>query len=145
MEEAMEKGILDNDLRNLKFLAQSWSLAKENEKAVPVMMAAADMSTDGELDLQLAQIFLNMEKYDEAIDASERAIHKGQLRKPGNAHLILGMALFNKRHFAESLSQLAKAEAHRGSEAMAKRWRKFVQSEQEYASKVLSQTAQVGS
>lgn len=145
IQQAFNDGALDKNLRNLKFLAQSWSLAKENEKAVPVMMAAADMSKDGELDLQLAQIFLNMEKYDEAINASERAIYKGELRKPGNAHLILGMALFNKRHFAESLSHLAKAEAHRGSEAMAKRWRKFVQSEREYASKVLRETAQVGS
>ncbi len=145
MDEAMESGVLEKDLRNLKFLAQSWSLAKESEKAVPVMMAAAEMSEDGELDLQLAQTFLNMEQFDEAIEASERAIQKGQLRKPGNAHLILGMALFNKRHFAESLLQLAKAEEHESSEAMAKRWSKFVESEQEYARKVLSQTAQVGS
>lgn len=145
MEDGMESGVMEKDLRNLKFLAQSWSLAKESGKAVPVMTAAAAMSKDGELDLQLAQTFLNMEKFEQAIDASERAIHKGQLRNPGNAHLILGMALFNKRNFAESLSQLAKAEEHKNSEAMAKRWRKFVENEQEYARKVLSQTAQVGS
>lgn len=145
MEEAMDKGILDNDLRNLKFLAQSWSLAKENERAVPVMMAAAKLSKDGELDLQLAQIFLNMEKYDDAVKASERAIRKGDLNKPGNAHLVLGMALFNQRNFAESLMQLAKAQEHKSTEGMAKRWSKFVESEQEYARKVLLQPVELGS
>ncbi|WP_185969122.1 tetratricopeptide repeat protein [Aliiglaciecola sp. M165] len=145
IEQAIDHGVLDNDLRNLKFLAQSWSLAKEDEKAVPVMLAAAQMSSDGELDMQLAQIFLNMEKYDDAIEASQRAIDKGDLRNPGNAHLILGMALFNKQRFVASLTQLAKAEEHQKTEAMAKRWSQFVKNEQEYFSNVLGRATQVGS
>ena len=145
MESAIDGGVMDKSLTNLKFLAQSWSLAKENEKAVPVMMAAADLSEDGELDLQLAQIFLNMEEYDSAAEASQKALDKGNLRNPGNAHLILGMALFNQQYFAESLIQLAKAEEHQGTKAMAERWRKFVENEQEYFTNVLASATQLGS
>ena len=46
MEQAMNDGI-EKNLRNLKFLGQSWSLAKEQDKAIPVMMQAAELSEDG--------------------------------------------------------------------------------------------------
>ena len=131
MQQAMEQGVLEENLRNLKFLAQSWSLAKEDEKAVPVMVAAAELSEDGELHAQLAQTYLNMEEYDKAIEASKTAIDKGELRNPGVAHLILGMALFNKEKYAESLNQLAEAEKFNRSKRMAQQWRRFVTSEKE--------------
>lgn len=145
MEKGIQEGKLEKNLRNLKFMSQSLSRAKENEKAIPVMFAAAEMSDDGELDLQLGQIFLKMEKYDEAIAASMRSMEKGGLSNPGTAHLVLGMAYFNERNFAESLQQLAKAEMHSKTKGMAQRWKKFVENEQEYANKIYAQTPLVGS
>jgi tetratricopeptide (TPR) repeat protein len=53
MQAAIDKGVLPSNLTNLTFLSQSWSAAKENEKALPVMMAAAQLSENGELDAQL--------------------------------------------------------------------------------------------
>lgn len=76
----MNEGVLEKNLRNLKFLGQSWSLAKEQDKAIPVMMQAAELSEDGELDAQLAQILLNEERFDDAIAAADRAVEKGDLR-----------------------------------------------------------------
>lgn len=130
MEQAMENGVLEKNLRNLKFLAQCWNLAKESEEAVPVMQAAAALSTDGELDAQLGQLFLNMERYDDAIASAKRALEKGDLRNQGTTHLVLGMAYFNKNQFALALDELAEAEKHSTSRGMARQWSKFVESEQ---------------
>lgn len=129
MEQAMDDGVLDKNLRNLKFLAQCWSLAKENEAAVPVMRAAADLSEDGELDGQLAQIFLNLEKWDQAIESANKALEKGGLRNQGTTHLVLGMAFFNKNRFNDALNQLAEAQKHKSSRGMAQQWSKFVETE----------------
>lgn len=129
MEQAMDNGVLEKNLRNLKFLAQCWSLAKENEAAVPVMRAAADLSEDGELDGQLAQIFLNLEKWDQAIESANKALEKGGLRNQGTTHLVLGMAFFNKNRFNDALNQLAEAQKHKSSRGMAQQWSKFVETE----------------
>ena len=131
MELAMENGTLEKNLRNLKFLAQCWSLAKENEKAVPVMVAAADMSEDGELDAQLAQTYLNMEEYAKAVESSQKALEKGELRNQGVTHLVLGMALFNQEKYVEALNQLAEAEKFNSSRRMAQQWKRFVTSEKQ--------------
>jgi tetratricopeptide (TPR) repeat protein len=129
MEQAMNDGVLEKNLRNLKFLGQSWTLAKEQEKAVPVMAQAADLSEDGELDAQLAQIYLNMENWDKAITAADNALNKGELRNPGIPYLIKGMALYNKKEYATALNVLAEAEKFSSSKGMAQQWSKFVESE----------------
>lgn len=129
MEQAMNNGVLEKNLRNLKFLAQCWTLAKENETAVPVMKEAASLSEDGELDAQLSQILLNLERWDEAIASAETALEKGGLRNQGTTHLVLGMAFFNKKRFVDALNQLAEAEKHSTSRGMAQQWSKFVESE----------------
>ena len=129
MEQAMEDGVLERNLRNLKFTAQSWNLAKETDKAIPVMQEAADMSTDGELDAQLAQLFMNDEKWDLAIKAAENAISKGALRNPGLPHLVKGMSLFNKNKYALALNELAEAEKYNQSKRIAEQWGQYFQSE----------------
>lgn len=133
MEQAMQDGALEKNLRNLKFLGQSWSLAKEQDKAIPVMMEAAALSENGELDAQLAQILLNEERFDDAIAAVDRAVEKGDLRNPGLVYLIKGMALYNKKQYALALDQLAEAEKHQKSRAMAQQWMQFVQGEKRQA------------
>ncbi|MEP4890080.1 MAG: tetratricopeptide repeat protein [Aliiglaciecola sp.] len=129
MEQAMENGVLEKNLRNLKFLAQTWTLAKEHEKAVPVMRSAAALSEDGELDAQLAQILLNMDRFEEAIESAQTALEKGGLRNQGTTHLVLGMSYFNQKRYVDALNQLAEAEKHPTSRGMAQQWSKFVQSE----------------
>lgn len=136
MQDAMDKGVLDKDLRNLKFLSQAWSLAKESEKAEPVMIAAAKLSDDGELDAQLGQMYLNMERWIDAIQTSQRALEKGGLRNEGTAHLVMGMAYFNIGEYQDAIEQLSQAEKFDRSKAMAKQWAKYVETEKQNAQRL---------
>ncbi|MBN7818632.1 CDC27 family protein [Bowmanella yangjiangensis] len=129
MEQAMNDGVLERNLRNLKFAANCWALAKNDDKAIPVLTAAAKLSDDGELDAQLGQMYLNQEKFDRAIDATMIALQKGGLRNQGMAHLVLGMAYFNKQRFNDALNELAKAEKFDSAKRMAQQWGKYVESE----------------
>lgn len=129
MEQAMKQGVLEKNLRNLRFLGQSWSAAKNQDKAVPVLTEAAALSDDGELDSQVAQLLLNMDKWDEALAAADRAVAKGGLRNPGLVYMVKGMALYNKKQYALALNALAEAEKHPRSKGMAQQWKQFVESE----------------
>ena len=129
MQKAFDAAKLSENERNLTFLAQSWNAAKETEKAIPVMLAAAKLSKTGELFAQLGQMYLNMDKWRQAIAASQQAIEKGGLRNEGMSHLVIGMAQFNVGEYNQALSQLAKAQEYDGSRGMAKQWSKFVEGE----------------
>ena len=129
MQGAINDGLLEENLRNLKFLGQCLQLAKENDKAVPVMRAAAELSADGELYAQLAQLFLNIDKFDDAITNAELALEKGNLRNQGTVHLVLGMSYYNQRQFVKALDQLAKAEEFKNTHKMAEQWQQFVSGE----------------
>jgi tetratricopeptide (TPR) repeat protein len=129
MEDAIDSGLLDANLRNLQFLAQSWQRAKEDEKAVPVMQQAAELADDGKIDAQLALLYFNLEEYEKAIEAAKTAIDKGDLDNPGNTHMVLGLALYNTRQFALALEQLATAETFSGSRGAARQWSSYVAKE----------------
>ena len=129
MEDALASGLLESNLRNLTFLGQSWQQAKEDEKAVPVMEQASLLADDGKIDAQLALLYFNLEQYEKAIDAANKAIDKGDLDNPGNTHMLLGLALYNTRQFAMALDELANAESFRASRGAARQWKQFVETE----------------
>ncbi len=129
MEQAIESGVLEANLRNLKFLANSWQLSQERDKAVPVMMQAAELSDDGELNAQLALLHYNLSQYDKAIAAAELALEKGGLKRAGDTHMVLGLSLYNQKQFARALEQLAEAESFSSSRAAARQWAKYVEKE----------------
>jgi tetratricopeptide (TPR) repeat protein len=129
MDDAIASGVLESNLRNLSFLAQSWQAAREEEKAVPVMQAAAALADDGELDAQLALLYFNLDEFEKAINAANTAIEKGGLDNPGNTHMVLGLALYNQRQFALALDELAKAETFSRSRTAARQWSRYVERE----------------
>ncbi|MGK0305833.1 MAG: tetratricopeptide (TPR) repeat protein [Gammaproteobacteria bacterium] len=141
MQKAIDVSKLPENERNLTFLAQSWNLAKETEKAIPVMLAAAKLSETGELYAQLGQMYLNMDQWTQAIAASQQAIEKGGLRNEGMSHLVIGLAQFNVGEYNEALTQLAKAQEFDSSRGMAQQWSKFVEGER----KQIATYASVGS
>lgn len=139
MEKALAEGKLEKNLRNLRFLSQCLSAAQEHDKAIPVMSQAAALSDDGELDAQLAQIFLNKEEFAPAIEAAKTSLDKGGLRNPGTSHLVLGMAYFNLERYVDALDELSKAQEFDASRGMAQQWSRFVSSEKESAERLAAE------
>jgi tetratricopeptide (TPR) repeat protein len=130
MEQAIKSGLLEENLRNLKFLAQAWQRAKEDKKAVPVLEEAAALSEDGQLDAQLALLYYNLNDYEKAINAANQALAKGDLDRAGDTHMVLGLSLYNSQRFVQALEQLALAEEFNSSRSAARQWRQYVVKEQ---------------
>ena len=126
MDQALQNGLLERNLRNLKFLSICWTSAKEQAKAIPVLIEAAELAEDGELDAQLAHLYYNSDKFDSAIASSNAAIEKGGLSNQGSVHMLLGLAYYNQKDFVKALDELAKAEGFKSSRAAAQQWKQFV-------------------
>lgn len=131
LEQAMEKGIVEKSVKNLEFLAQAWSFAKEEQKSIPALVQAAELSDSGNLDARLGEVYLNLEQWKKAVDASLTALKKGELKNEGQAHLVLGMAYFNLNKFDKSIASLGLATGFKKSQKMASQWAKYVSNEKE--------------
>ncbi|WP_286235112.1 tetratricopeptide repeat protein [Thalassotalea sediminis] len=112
--------------KHLEMLAQSFIAAKEDDKAIPVLVKASEIAEDGKFDAQLAQAYLNTEKWDLAIESAEKAIERGGVSRLGDMHLIVGMSHFNLKNFTDSMAAFEQAEQIKSSAKSASQWLKYV-------------------
>lgn len=131
LEQALEQGAVERNLRHMKLLAQAWVAARETDKASAALLAAAALSDDGELDAQRATLLLNAERNKDAIIAAQAALEKGDLKQPGTMHLVIGMAELNLENFNAALQAFAVAKKFDDARKSASQWERYAQAEQE--------------
>lgn len=117
-------------------MSQAYVMAKENDKAIPVLMKGSEIAQDGKFDEQLAQTYLNTDQWQKAIDAANKALKRGDLNNEGNMHLALGMAHFNLQNFDQALVAFNQAEKFSPVAKTAKQWHRYVKKEQDYQMKL---------
>jgi hypothetical protein len=126
---AIENGSVSAVEKNLDMLAQSYIAAKNDEKAIPVLVKAAEIAETGKFDAFLAQSYLNLEKWDLAIASAKKAIARGGVDRLGNMHLVIGMSHFNLKNFNDSLTAFDDARQLKETAKTAKQWHQYVKRE----------------
>ncbi|NTS78315.1 tetratricopeptide repeat protein [Catenovulum sp. SM1970] len=142
LEQGIKDGKIDENVDNLKFVAQSLTMAREDEKAIPVLTKAAELAENGDLYAQLGQTLLNLDRNKEAIAAIKKAQAKGDLTDLGTAKLVLGMAHFNLKEYVDSELAFEQAIDHKSSRRLANQWVKYVKSEKQNALQLANIAAQ---
>lgn len=96
LEEEMAAGTVKRDLRNLRLLAQLWSMARDQDKAIEALTAAARISPTGELYYRIGQSYFADENFNQAIRNLNEALNRGGLsaKDRGDIYLLLGNAYF---------------------------------------------------
>ncbi|MEJ6476403.1 tetratricopeptide repeat protein [Pseudoalteromonas piscicida] len=133
LNKGIEAGVVEDSAKNLTFIAEAFVQAREDKKSIPFFLAAAEKVDNGNLDQRLAEIYLNLERYDEAADHARLALNKGDLTFESNAYVALGMAQFNLQNFDASILAFEQAEKHKKSANLAKQWIKYVKREKVHA------------
>lgn len=136
LDDAIAKGIVVANEKRIQLMAQAYVMAKEDDKAIPVLIKGSEIAENGQFDEQLAQAYLNTEDWQLAIDAANKAIERGGLDNEGNMHLALGMGYFNLQQFERSLSAFEQAKKFKVVSKTAKQWVVYVTKEQEYQSQL---------
>lgn len=129
LEKEMASNRVEKDVRTLRLLSQAWYTSREDEKAIPPLRQAAELSGDGELFVRLAQAHINLEQWDQAATAIQRGIRLGGISREDTAHIMLGMALFNQKKLSLARDSFQKALPDNRSRRTAQQWIQYVDSE----------------
>jgi tetratricopeptide (TPR) repeat protein len=94
LTEGFERGVVSENERNLRSLAQYWHMAQEVDRAIPVYQQAAELAADGRTFAHLATLFLEKNELDQCVTASDRALQRGELRSRANSMMVRSMCLY---------------------------------------------------
>jgi tetratricopeptide (TPR) repeat protein len=100
IEGAIEKKLVNLDDKLYEKLANCWIAAGEFDKSVPPLQRAAEMASTGDTFIRLGEVQVQREDWPAAIVAVQRGVDKGQLKDPGNAQLMLGIAHYNQKDYS---------------------------------------------
>ncbi|MEW6993211.1 tetratricopeptide repeat protein [Colwelliaceae bacterium MEBiC 14330] len=135
LEKAIEQGVVFADENNLSMLSQAYLAAKENQRAIDMLIKLSEINSSGKHDALLAQTYLNTEQWQLAINASSLALTRiadsalttDSIEKDkATMYLIQGMANFNLKKFDASLSAFNNAAKFSSTEKTAVQWSKYV-------------------
>lgn len=129
LKQALELNIVENNAKNNAFIAEAYIQAREDELSLPYFKQASNLSTNGNYEQRLAEVYINLELYEEAADSARSALEKGDLLNEANAYVALGMAQYNLTNFDASILAFEQAEKHKKSSRMARQWIKYVKKE----------------
>ncbi len=130
IEKGFADGIIEHKSANYRLLSQAWQLAQNDIKAIPALQKAAEMQDDGELDVRLAQSYLNLGKFKECIESAKSGLKKGDLKHEGTAETILGTCYFELGNYRDAKAAFKKVEKVKGSEKQARTWLRYIESEE---------------
>lgn len=118
--------------KNLKLLADSWRMAQEIDKAIPVLEKAAKLSKDGKSYVLLGNLYLSEDRLDEAVDSIKKGLKKGKVDKLSQVHLTLGQAYFELQKFEDAKKQfrIAARDKDKKVKTTANNWIKYTENEE---------------
>jgi tetratricopeptide (TPR) repeat protein len=111
-------------------LANSLLSARETERALEPLEKAAELAGDGNAYIRLSQVYMQAERWDDANDAIRRAFEKGELKNPAYAHLLEGIAAFQRKRLQSARRAFTLALGDEATREIAKTWIQFVEREE---------------
>lgn len=129
LDQGLATERIERSARNLRMTADAWVLAKEYDRAIDAFKRAVAVSGDGDTDLRLAQIYLERERWQEAVASGQQALQKGGLKNPDMAHVVIGLAQYELGRLSDSLKAFERAESYDRSRQMAQQWARYVEGE----------------
>jgi len=145
LSKSLEDGIVLENIKILNYLAQAWMSAKEVENAIPVLKRAAKLSKSGNLDAKLAEAYIQLEQWENAIDAGKNARRKGDLDNLGSIYIAIGMAHFNLKQYSKAIDNFNLAKLQKPQKKVAEQWIRYAEKEKNKYEQLNSLMTSVGS
>ncbi len=108
IQEGMDAGIIEKNEKNMELLGNTIYQSRDVARALPVMEEAAKLASDGDIHSRLANIYLDLEQFENAEKAAREAIRRGGLRRPDIIQMVLGTALFNQQKYDQAITEFRK-------------------------------------
>ncbi|MEO1202468.1 MAG: tetratricopeptide repeat protein [Pseudomonadota bacterium] len=131
LENGMQSGAVSRTEKNYRLLSQAWSLAQNDEKAIGPLSEAARLSSEGELNVRLAINYLNLDRYDDCVEAARAGLNKGSVKNVNDARMTIGQCLYNQNRYQAARTEFQRV-TRSGSERdkkIARQWVSVINSE----------------
>lgn len=129
LQESIDAGSLAPTDVHLRFLAQAWTLAHEQEKAIGTLRRASEVAEGGEIDARLAILLLDAGHFEDAAAAARTALDKG-VDRADDVRVTLGMALFERNDLRAAREAFLRAAEAEESRQIALQWIAYIDAEQ---------------
>lgn len=125
--QGMEAGLVDSNFENLKKLANFWSHARENSKAIDAFNRALELEQDPDLQVKLARMLARSERYQELLTLVANPFDGITEKQQGEMLFLTGMAHYQLGDSRKSLGYMEKAASIQSSRGQANSWIGFLQ------------------
>lgn len=135
--KVMEKGIytdktIEANAKNLKFLADVLRNARDDKKSLAEYEKAAQKSTDGDLILGLAEMYMLNDKHKEAVKWAKEAISKG-VKRADRANMTIGQAEYEMKNYDSAITYFERAAKDERSKRFADQWKRAAENQKKIA------------
>lgn len=131
LKKGFEEEIVEDNSKNWELYAGALRQAQEVKDAIPAMEKAASKSDSGDLYARLGNIYLDADQNEKAIEAINKGLKRGGVKRPDNANLVLGMAYFNTKQYDNARKAFRAAARDERSKKYATQWMAYMNSELE--------------
>ena len=122
LEKGFEAGIVERTEKNLKLMANALLVSREPKRALPYLREGAAMSDNGELHLFIGQTLADLDRWGEAAQAYNDALHAGGLRNPGEALIMQGVAYTTAKQYKRAKMAFERARGFKEHALTASQW-----------------------
>ena len=113
LHKGLKDGSIESTLGNWRVLGSYYQQANKELQAIDAMKEAAKLfPTEGMIDLQIGEIYRQLEKTKEAREAYRSAIKKGKLEKPQIAYQLLAYTAMELDDWEEAQRAINEAAKH---------------------------------
>lgn len=130
LKQALDKGMVKKKQKNYELLASSWVQARETALAMPALKSAAKLSEDGEIYSKIGALYLEQEKWNDALTSFNLALKKGKLKDQGQLYVYQAIASIQLKKFSQAKTYLDKSLNFKTTKDQAKQWLSYIDSVQ---------------
>lgn len=127
LQQGMDNGVIAANFKHLKKLSESWMAARENTLAAEVLTKMLPMDSSGETHLQLGQVYVDMEAWQQAVSVLNQSVELLDTGKKGRAQLLLGTSYFYLEQLEQARTAFTRAMAFDSQSRYAAQWLRHIE------------------
>lgn len=124
LEKEMNAGRVETTFQRLELLANLYQVAREHQKAIPVLERAAAMRNSGQIYERIGRSYADLQQWEETEEALTKALDAGDLKDRGLAWVLIGQSRYERGDRQGAIQAFRNAN-NRGGRG----WLQFMESE----------------
>lgn len=120
--DGLAAGTVDEEFDTLNLAATCYLMARDDEKAIPLLEKAAELAENGQTYMALARALMTIGDYEKAIEAFKKGFDKGDVGRADQAYLLQARAFLELNRHDEGIQAARNAARDQRSADTAQTW-----------------------